>query len=222
MPEELTPPTSEKIRKFAETLDLYAVAKELLKLKARLDHARDATPANGRSAALWSLLSLVEFVQAIPQLGHKIPPPALTALTAALADLENGKVAPLLEKATATVKGRPVSDQRRRLQGTAAAVMDCLMKSGFSKGEAATIVAKELQKLGIKFGDARNADAGKSISNWRDRARGGTLAEDDTEVYRALCGIFKRFVDPAAGRATNEQRLLGALTESLRNSGDIP
>jgi hypothetical protein len=127
-----TEPTPEEIWKFAETLDLDVIAKQLLWLKGCLDHAGDATGANSRNAALASLLGLIEFVKAIPQLGcHQIPPPALTVLHTALDDLDNGKVHPLLEK-RAISRGQPVSNQRRFLRGCAAAIMDCLMQSGLS------------------------------------------------------------------------------------------
>ena len=94
--------------------------------------------------------------------------------------------------------------------------MNCLILSGFRKDEAGAIVARELRKLGIPFGDNRAAPVGKSISNWRDRAMGGNPETDvDTEIYCDLCGMFKS----SGNRDTDRQVVLDLLAESLRKLG---
>jgi hypothetical protein len=211
-----TEPTPEEIREFAETLDLYAVAKELLWLKGGLDHAGDAPWGAGRNAALCSTMHLIEFLKAIPQLGYQIPPPALTQLHLALADLDYGKVSLLLKPTVSRRRGQPVSIERCGLRAAAAAAMDCLMQSGFKRPEAAAITGKELRRLGIEFGDSRHANVGTSISNWRSRAMRGT--SEETEIYNVLRGLFRRSGYPAA----DKKRVLQALKDSLRNLGIIP
>jgi hypothetical protein len=205
-------PTLDEIQAFVETLDLHALAKEILCLKRHLDVAGEPTGANSRDAALTSLLGLIEFVQ--NQLGYQIPPPALTGLHTALAALDDGAVLPLLQKRK--VARKPVSVGTRQLHGCAAAVMQCLMQSGFGRLEAGTIVGNQLRKLGIKFGDSRSKDPGKSIANWRNRATGGDPATDpDTEIYRELCARF----GPSGNRDTDKRTLIKVLRESLRNLG---
>src|SRR5262249_53076206 len=208
-------PTPAEIRAFAETLDPHAIAKELQGLKYHLDHAGDITGANSRNAALASVLGVIDFLRAIPQLGYElVPPPALTALHIALADLDDGKVAALLKPEKP--RGQPVLTEARLLWGCAAAAMNCLMLSGFRKDEAGTIVARELQKLGVPFGDRRAAPVGKSISNWRDRAMGGNPETVvDAEIYRDLCGMFKS----SGNRDIDRQVVLDLLAASLRNLG---
>jgi hypothetical protein len=204
-------PTPEEIRAFTETLDPRAVAEELLRLKYHFDHVGDIAGANSRTAALAALLGLIKFVtRAIPD--YQVPPPALTALHIALADLDDGKVPALLMPAKR--KGQRVPP--RLVWGCAAAAMDCLMRNGFKKDEAGTIVARELRKLGVPFGDSRAAPAGKSISNWRDRAMGGNSEADvDAEVYRDLCGMFKS----SGNRDIDRQVVLNLLAETLRKLG---
>ena len=206
-------PTPEEIRAFAETLDPHAIAKELFRLKHQLDYAGDITGANSRNAALALVLGFIDFLQAIPQLDYELaPPPALTALLIALADLDDGKVPALLKPAKR--KGQRVPP--RLVWGCAAVAMDCLMRNGFKKGQAGTIVAGELRKLGVPFGDSRAAPAGKSISNWRDRAMGGNPETDvDAEIYRDLCAMFKS----SGNRDIDRQVVLDLLAESLRDLG---
>jgi hypothetical protein len=206
-------PTLQEIQAFAKTLDRSVVAEELLRLKYHLDHVGDITGANSRTAALAALLGLIKFVtRAIP--GCQAPPPGLTLLHQALSDLDDGKVHPLLKPAGA--QGQPVSSERRILSGCAAAVMDCLIQSGFKPNEAARIVGRELSKLKIKFGDQRQAKIETSIKNWRWRAMGGNPENDlDASVYRELRSAFKCSGD----RDLDRKNLVRVLLDSLRKLG---
>jgi hypothetical protein len=206
-------PTPAEVEAFAATLDLQAVAKEMLCLKRHLDTAGELTGIGSRNAALGSLLGLIEFVKT--QLRYQVIPPALTGLHMAVAALDDGVVLPLLQKKQKHA-GRPVSEKDRILHGYVAAVMNCLMKSGFDRLKAGRIVGAQLQKLGVKIGRSRNADIGKSVANWRAHVERGNPTRDiDAEVYRNLCAMFK----PSGCQDADKKTLIEMLHEGVRNLG---
>ena len=211
-----TEPTPEEIQAFAETLDRYAVAEELLRLKYHLDHVGDITGANSRTAALAALLGLIKFItRAIP--GYQVPPASVTVLHLALSDLDDGKVHPLLKK-RADVKGQPVSTESCLVRACAAAAMDCLMHSGFKSDEAATLVGRELLKLKIKVGDRRSTSIAKSVKNWRWGAMGRDPKSDlDAHVYNELRAMCR----PSANPTLDREKIVEGLAEDLRNLGVI-
>ncbi|MBV8400493.1 MAG: hypothetical protein JOZ17_17390 [Acetobacteraceae bacterium] len=84
-----------------------------------------------------------------------------------MADLEHGKVTPMLQARKVGHRPRG-SHEREVVRATAAAALDVMVVGGIKKKEAARLVARELAELGYRDPPGRRITAAK-VEDWRER-----------------------------------------------------
>lgn len=120
----------------------------------------------GRLGVILAMTALHDFLTA----NFNDDPPALIAirhLLYSLADLESGKLAPLLTPKK--VKNRPRdSAAKDAFRAFGAVAMDLFMESGVPRKQAARDVATALSRMGYDDGPGKPIKA-RMVEDWRDR-----------------------------------------------------
>jgi hypothetical protein len=137
----------------------------------------------GRTAAILSLNAVNDLINAIdgPTADNLTLP--LAMLSAALADLDRGVVARMLEPKQSS-GGRPVATNARDMvKGASAAVMSMLVSIGYSRIESAKSVKAELSRKGFSLG-GRQELTWRSVAAWRDQMVQAT--KGDAELLKQI------------------------------------
>ena len=146
------------------------LAQKLDRLDMDLKRGRNifarSEPGADRIGAFEALGGVNEFLAGITKDPTLLPP--LRKLQRALADLERGKVVPMLMPGKVGHRP-PDSHEREVVRSTIAAAMDVMMAIGkSSKKEAAAAIAKELAALGYEDPPGKRITAAR-VEDWRER-----------------------------------------------------
>jgi hypothetical protein len=119
----------------------------------------------GRLSAFVALTSVIEFLSSVdPDPAMLVP---LRQLHYALADLDRGKVVPLLSPTK--ISGRPPDSlSHDAFRAAVASAMDVMVAAKINKKEAASEVAKELSSLGYRDLTGGRITA-TMVEGWRER-----------------------------------------------------
>jgi hypothetical protein len=126
----------------------------LSRFESRLIQARQLygdAHRSGREGAALALSAAAEFIFSIPawrDAGFAAP---YTKIAAALHDLDEGSVDPILQSSPRRDGRPPLARARAALNGYAAATMEMLVRGGFTEENAARTVAHHLRSLGVIF-----------------------------------------------------------------------
>lgn len=201
----------QEIAAFAATLDVHTVATELLMLKKRLELSADAP--NDRTGALVAILANIEFI--CSALGFASLPAPLSKLQMALADLDEGIVAPLLTPASRDGRPPASSEWRLSVKANSAIAMQLLMWSGKRENFAARLVGEKLRQLGVPLGQTETPPGG-TVKAWRKQVKAGDKSVDaDTIAYYEITKRLK-------GHKLSQQQLLDFLAEQISQAKSTP
>ena len=132
-----------------------------------------------RAAAMRQLVAVVDFLEGAGVSNDEIVP--LTTLVRALSAAEEGQKHPILTPKKLHNRP-PVSSWQLALRGCAVAAMECLVRAGATKQQAASRVARVVQRWPQVT--AEMVDPAKVI-RWRKHAREGS-DEYDKAIYDRL------------------------------------
>jgi hypothetical protein len=151
-------------------------------------------PDHGRSGVKNALIAVIQLVAALFPNAPVLPLP-LNHLLYGLADLDRGKVPPLLKpKKVPHSPGNPLLNDLFRALPSAA--MTYLMEQGVGREEAANEIAKRLNRLGYKLpGD--KLTTGPRIIKWREKLM-TELARENLAVaqYQFALAAVRKLKDP--------------------------
>jgi hypothetical protein len=151
-------------------------------------------PDHGRSGVRNALIAVIQLVAALFPNAPVLPLP-LNHLLYGLADLDRGKVPPLLKrKKVPHSPGNPLLIDLFRALPSAA--MTHLMERGVGREDAANEIAKRLNRLGYKLpGD--KLITGPRIIKWREKLM-TELARENLAVaqYQFALTAVRKFKDP--------------------------
>ena len=151
-------------------------------------------PDHGRSGVRNALIAVIQLVAALFPNAPVLPLP-LNHLLYGLADLDRGKVPPLLKrKKVPHSPGNPLLNDLFRALPSAA--MTCLMEQGVGREEAANEIAKRLNRLGYKL-PRDKLITGPRIIKWREKLM-TELARENLAVaqYQFALTAVGKFKDP--------------------------
>jgi hypothetical protein len=168
---ELPTPSTNRVAEL--TASLLAFRQELQMASANYS---EGEPPRRRAAAKIALNGAIKLILQLYPNEPSFPLP-LNQLLYGLADLDRGKVVPLLEPAEIFNRpGNALSDNLFR--AIAAAAMSVLMSAGgMRRAEAARDVTRQLSKLGYKRSSARPITA-SAVAKWREKMMTELAAED--------------------------------------------
>lgn len=209
---------SKKVRKKTrpnETRSSASVAqrKVLAAFKSQLREANLLFAENKRDGVTRSIVATLAFVRGTMKPKGRELTRALYALLQSLADLENGRAAPLLKPSK--VANRPQASTVMKLsQAFAVVTADFLIERGhLSVEEACRLVVRELQRVDLNVGNSRTGMAWKVVKGWRDRL--SKLPFDDQQKHTAEAAkreiVLKPSVRPAEARSILVKNLRVAL-----------
>jgi hypothetical protein len=199
-----------RLRELAGTQEFCVDNEALQKLDVGLFESvfLDGLPANmaPRAAAHKALSACIEFINSFEEWrGAKVAGP-LVDLAAALRDLDDGYVDPMLRPRALPGRGRRPSRYLAELHGIAAGIVGGLMKNGsVSEAEAAKWLAEKFAKAGVAHVQAT------ALIEWRKQSLNPKNKVMRERYYKVL--QHSSWDDP---RARAEQ-LLTALIPSLRH-----
>ena len=122
----------------------------------------------GRAGACHALCAVSEFLRAFDEPLEEHLANLLIVLSNALGDLDDGVVAPMLRPAKLS-GGPPETTARGGLRATAVVTLECLRKTGMSQTEAAKLVARELNRRGVRpLRGRRRGITAETVIYWRD------------------------------------------------------
>ena len=137
----------------------------------------------GRAAAFRQLGGVNQFIKAVAPDRSLLQIPLL-ALHLALHYLDHGVVEPILAP---NKRGRGRRPVREVIKIRSAVAMSLLYDLGYSRRDAARLVAKELGNLGLK------TTAG-AVADWRDAFKGRPAADESGEIYRYMLASETKFI----------------------------
>ena len=142
----------------------------------------------GRAGAIAALNAVSAFLHSIDRFRDSILAQPIVAIATALLDLNNGAQQPLV---TPTRFGNrpPDSYSRLGLQAYAAATMEFLMRPGFTRQQAASAVAEELCKSGIKARGNQSEITWRTVANWRAALKNGKSQQFAVDTYRQVLAL---------------------------------
>ena len=158
----------------------------LEQLETGLSQALAQLGENERWSATTALEALLAFIDAVPGWERcKLGLPVWTLL-AALKDLDNGRVVPMLLANSDVRNRKPDAGSRKVVKAWAVLLVDILRRSGLSVMEACRIVAHELERNAVPVGGKPGTPPWKTVSGWRDRMTKLRRDDQSREVYENL------------------------------------
>jgi hypothetical protein len=158
----------------------------LEQLETGLSQALAQLRENERWSATIALEALLTFIDAVPGWERRKLGLPVWTLLAALKDLDNGRVVPMLLANPDVHNRKPETVTRKVVKAWVVFLVDVLRRSGLSVMEACRIVAHELERNSIPVGGKLGTPPWKTVSGWRGRMT--KLPQDDQsrEVYENL------------------------------------
>jgi uncharacterized protein YoaH (UPF0181 family) len=153
----------------------------------------------GRAAAFRQLGGVNQFIKAVAPDRTLLQIPLL-ALHLALHYLDHGVVEPMVSP-TRSGRGRPLGPAIIKVRSAIA--MSQLYNIGYSRGEAAKLVARELARLGHK------ATAG-AVADWRDELSRLPPGSKRADEYKAILGAEVELTGRGPGRRPIQEPEAGA------------
>jgi hypothetical protein len=155
-----------------------------------------AAQDHGRSSVRIALVGIIKLLADLFPNEPSLQLP-LNELLYALADLDRGKIAPLLKPAkVAHNPGNTLSEGLFR--AIPAAAMDRLVAGKMSREEAARRVARSLSRMGYKNSSGA-AITGAQVAKWRENMMAGRASEDPAVARYDLALRLVLGMQPAEG-----------------------
>jgi hypothetical protein len=168
--------------------DVTAAMKRLGEALADAKHTYDNSP-DGRKAALMALAGVCEFIETVDVFRERHLVNPLVVLGTALADLDKGAVAPMLQPRFLGHR-TPETSGRRYVKTYAAATMQILMDIGFPLRESAECVAGLLRYHGFSLpGRQRQREVRWfTVAGWREELKRAPVEDQAAVAYREMIG----------------------------------
>lgn len=165
----------------------------LQSLEATLKDAKDEMQSDCRGAAITSLQGVVEFINSIPRFESQNLSLPVTALMAALHDLNVGRVGAMVTPTAGFDNRKPEASFRKVIKAYAIFCIDLLKGAGMTIDEACKFVASELKEAHVPIGGRSSTRPWKTVKNWRyDVTRPGSGdRERPLQALRAECEFPK-------------------------------
>lgn len=158
----------------------------LQNLEATLKLAQGEMRTDNRGAAITALRGVIGFVNAVPRFESQSLSIPLTALMAALHDLNLGRVGPIVRPTPGFDNRRPDSSFRKVIRAISTFSIDQLMGHGMPRDHACKFVASCLEKAGVLIGGRRDSPSWKTVSSWRSDVTRRDLNDQEQHTLRAL------------------------------------
>jgi len=181
---------------------------------------------NSRGGAIRALQAVLKFLRSVPRLEEQSLTLPVTALLAALADLDSGQTVPMLKPAQWS--NRPVDPRFRKvIRSCAICSVRALRRFGMPKTEACKFMADQLKQHEIPLGGRLNTPGWKTVEYWvgdsskraaedqerhttdaltlefhRALADLGTIAEVTQKIERLLASMLPRLQAGVAANAS--------------------
>jgi hypothetical protein len=168
------------------------VCKAFEEYECGLKAARAEMATDSRGGAMTALQTVIQLTNAIPRWESQSLSLPLTALLAALRDLDSGRVLPMLEPKKGVDNRKPDAGFRKVQRAVASFCIDQLIAAGMNVEEASKFVAALLQKGRMPIGGRIDSPAWRTVSGWRYDAK--KRRPDDQEAnalaaLRAECAV---------------------------------
>lgn len=137
----------------------------------------------GVRVALHAAMELLEFCDAS---SSQIKP--LNRLSAALDDLDHGKVADVLRPVKLSHRPRNTYE-RELLRAYAVAALDLFMAGGMSEKEASALVARRLRNHGYTITNNKSAEDASVVRGWRKNIDNNRAKDRRDNLLRELDGV---------------------------------
>ena len=137
-------------------------------LEAGLSRALAQSSESGRGAAMTALEAILVFIDSVPEWERRNFELPIWALLAALKDLNDGRVVPMLAPNPKVRNRKPDPSMRKILKAYAVSFVDILRRSGLSVTEACRFVAHELKQRNIPLGGRVGSPPWKTVNGWRN------------------------------------------------------
>jgi hypothetical protein len=151
-----------------------------------LKDARSEMSTNGLGGAITALQSAIEFANSMDRWRAESLSFPLTALLAALHDLDSGRVSPMVQPKPGVNNRRPAASWRRVQRAVAIFCIEQLVSLGMSHEQSAKFVAVILKKGGMPIGGRSNTPDWRTVGNWRYDASRGNVNNQEASVLAAF------------------------------------
>jgi hypothetical protein len=189
-----------------EALDLLFAQLRLAKSLYESDKNRQRRPGT-----ISALAAVADYLRTLDQAradGLHVP---ILALAMALHDLECGVPHPLFA-IDRKVGRRSLESSRAKIHVSAAAILDHLRKTGLKQQEAAGLIARRLNTLGMRTLQGHRITA-ETVIGWRRKFRRQKGNPEDIKLYQGL--VRDAPIDPDADPAEVRRELLGCLDDTV-------
>ncbi len=141
----------------------------LQSLEATLKEAQGEMPTDCRGAAITALQGVIAFIESIPRLESQSLTLPLSALMAALHDLDNGRVVKIVQKKSAPelCNRPPDAGFRNVVKAYAIFAVDELHSRHMPVDEACKFVARQLEQAQVPIGGKTGTPSWKTVRTWR-------------------------------------------------------
>jgi hypothetical protein len=139
------------------------------KLGSGLSQALAQLGEDSRRAAMTALEAFLTFIDSVPEWERRNYEVSIWTLWAALKDLDDGRVVPMLSPNPTVHNRKPDPSMRKVVKAWAVIGVDILCEAGLSVTEACRIVAHKLETLSISLGGRVGTPSWKTVNGWRDR-----------------------------------------------------
>jgi hypothetical protein len=187
----------------------------LTKLEADLTEAVGFMDSNSRTAAGLAVKAFLEFIYAHPHLAAQGFSRPVFDLLAALDDLDEGRVAPMLKPAQFGNRP-PERTVRQRAKAYVCFCVDQLMGIGENLKTACTAAARVGRKRHLAFGGRADTPDWKTIKGWRD---GMSKLRGDNTQRVALEALRREAAQGRAAMPWSKAEILDFLDRDLRSLG---
>jgi hypothetical protein len=160
-----------------------------------LKAAQAEMATDNRGGAITALQTVIQLTNAIPRWESQSLSLPLTALLAALHDLDSGRVVPMLEPKKGVDNRKPDAGFRKVARAVASFCIDQLIAAGMEVDDACKFVAPLLRKGGMPIGGRVDSPAWRTVRGWRydvTKRRGDDQERNALAAFRAECAIPER------------------------------
>lgn len=185
----------------------------LAKFEADMKIAVREMEANSRRGAGLALKAALEFVYSHPHLVSQGLSKPFFAILAALNDLDNGRVVPMLEPLP-FANHHPESSVVKMAKGQACFYVECLKALGEPSQRACAAVAQSWVAHGLPLEKKRETTADwQVVKGWLDRIR--RLPSDDPQKL-AVLALREEYQKRPELRSMTKEQLIRGLDNTLR------
>jgi hypothetical protein len=133
-----------------------------------------------------ALDAILRFIDSVPDWDRRNFETPIWALLAALKDLDDGRVVPMLAPNPKVRNRKPDPSMRKIIKAYAVCYVDILRRAGLSVTESCRVVAHELKQQNIPLGGRVGSPPWKTVNGWRN---GLTKLPIDHQMRETVDGL---------------------------------